>query len=164
MSRHEIRSYDYVNQPYARVRAALVADPGTIFREATRAAAARAKSVAAELSVTIAGVNVSTEIAVQVGEIAEDAKGPYGTPVTRLPISWAAAHHPQFFPLMDAVLTVYALTATETQLDFLGHYAPPLGVVGGAVDALVGHRVAEASVHRFIGDVAHHLRATLGQH
>jgi hypothetical protein len=163
MSRHEIRSYDYVNHPYARVREALVADPAAIFRDATRAAAARARSVAAELRVTIAGVDVSAEIAFTVGTIADDLSGPHGTPVTRLPISWEAAHHPQFFPLMSSVLTVYPLTSTETQLDFLGHYQPPLGIVGGAMDALVGHRIAEASVHRFIGDVAHHLREQLSK-
>jgi hypothetical protein len=59
---------------------------------------------------------------------------------------------------MDGVLTLYPLTATETQLDFLGRYEPPLGVVGDAVDALVGYRVAEASVHRFITDIARYLR------
>ena len=35
--RHEIRSYDYVNHPYAAVRQALVTDPAAIFAAATRA-------------------------------------------------------------------------------------------------------------------------------
>jgi hypothetical protein len=35
MPRQEIRSYDYVNHPYAKVREALVADPAGIFRAAT---------------------------------------------------------------------------------------------------------------------------------
>lgn len=162
MARHEIRSYDYVNHPYADVRDALKADPAAIFRAATRAAADRARSVAAELRVTIAGVDVGAEIVLDVGAITEELSGPYNAPITRIPVSWEAAHHPQFFPLMNSVLTVYPLTATETQLDFLGRYEPPLGVVGGAMDALVGHRIAEASVHRFITDVAHYLRESLG--
>jgi len=29
---------------------------------------------------------------------------------------------------------------------------------GGAADALVGHRIAEASVHRLVADVANYLR------
>ena len=49
----------------------------------------------------------------------------------------------------------------ETQLDFSGQYEPPLGAVGDAVDALVGHRIAEASVHRFVTDVARYLREHL---
>ena len=62
---------------------------------------------------------------------------------------------------MKANLAVYALTGTETQLDFRGEYTPPLGVVGSAIDAAVGHRIAEASVHRFIGEVAQFLRANI---
>ena len=160
MAQHEIRSYDYVNHPYARVRDALTADPAGILRAATRAAADRARSVAAELRVNIAGIDIAAEVVVNVGEAAE-GQSPYGSPVTRLPVSWAAAKHPGLFPLMTAELSVYPLTSTETQLDFLGRYEPPLGVVGDAVNALVGHRIAEASVHRLIADVAHYLRQTL---
>jgi len=156
--RNEIRSYDYVNQPYARVRAILVADPAGIFREATRAAAARAQSVAAELRVNIAGLDVAAEIVFSIGQIIDETTGPFDAPLTRIPVSWEAAHHPRLFPLMNAELNIYPLTSTETQLDFLGRYDPPLGIVGGAMDALVGHRIAEASVHRFITDVAHYLR------
>lgn len=158
MARQEIRSYDYVNRPYASVREALVADPTAVFRAATRAAADRVRSVAAELRVTIAGVDVAAEIVFSVGAIVDETTGPFGTPLTRIPVSWQAVNHPRWFPLMDAVLTLYPLTATETQLDFLGRYDPPLGVFGGAMDALVGHRIAEASVHRFIADVARYLR------
>jgi hypothetical protein len=64
---------------------------------------------------------------------------------------------------MDGVLSIYALTPGETQLDFLGHYDPPLGVIGGAVNAVVGHRIAEASVQRLISDVAQYLRDRLNQ-
>ena len=34
-------------------------------------------------------------------------------------------------------------------------------IVGGAMDAIVLHRVAEASVHRFVSDVAHYVRRQL---
>ena len=162
MAHEEIRSYDYVNRPYASVRDQLVADPGAVFRAATRAAADRARSVAAELRVTIGGVDLATQIAVSVASIVEDSGSPFGGPITRIPVSWEAAQHPQWFPLMDAVLSVYALTPTETQLDFLGRYDPPLGVVGDAMNALVGHRIAEASVHRFVADVARYLRSSAG--
>jgi hypothetical protein len=66
------------------------------------------------------------------------------------------------FPLMKAELAVYPLTATETQLDFAGSYEPPLGWLGSAVDAVVGYKIAEASVHRFVAQVAAYLRTTLG--
>ena len=70
---------------------------------------------------------------------------------------------PRLFPFMKAELSIYPLTATETQLDFLGSYEAPFGVLGGAVDAVVGHRIAEASVHRFIKDVAAYLRTELSK-
>jgi hypothetical protein len=163
MPRQEIRSYDYVNHPYAKVRGALAADPAGVFRAATRAAASRAESVAAELRVTIAGIDVAAEIVCTIGALVEEPSGPRGAPLTRIPVSWEAARNPRFFPLMTAELSVYPLTGTETQLDFLGRYDPPLSLVGDAMDALVGRRIAEASVHRFISDVARYLRDTIGK-
>ena len=53
------------------------------------------------------------------------------------------------------------LTANETQLDFSGCYEPPLGVLGSAMDSIVGYRVAQVSVHRFVTDVASFLRTTI---
>ena len=160
--RHEVRSYDYVNQPYARVREALTADTAGTFRAATRAAAARAKSVAAELRVNIAGLDLAAEILVSIGEIVDEKTGPFGSPVTRIPVSWEAAHSPRLFPLMNGELRIYPLTSTETSLDFTGRYEPPFGVIGSALDAIAGHRIAEASVHRLIADLAHYLRGRGG--
>ena len=68
---------------------------------------------------------------------------------------------PRLFPLMKGELSVYPLTSSETQLDFSGIYEPPFGTVGKTMNAIVGHRIAEASMHRFIADVAEYLRQTL---
>jgi hypothetical protein len=161
MAQHQVRSYDYVNGAYARVREVLVADPAGIFRDATRSSTDRARSLAAELHVRIAGVDVATEVEITTGPITHEAAGAYGMPVTHVALTWAAVRNPQFFPLMKGTLSISPLTPTETELDFQGHYEPPLGVVGGAIDTVLGHRVAEAAVHRFVADVAHHLRTRL---
>jgi hypothetical protein len=76
-------------------------------------------------------------------------------------LEWEAVNKPHLFPFMQAELALYPLTATETQLDFSGAYRPPLGVLGSAIDALVGHRIAEGTVHRFVTDVAEYLRKSL---
>jgi hypothetical protein len=55
------------------------------------------------------------------------------------------------------------LSSQETQLDLHGRYRPPLGVVGNALDALVGHRIAEASVLRFVQGVATRLSTELAE-
>jgi hypothetical protein len=158
-----IRCYDYVNHPYARVRDALAGDTLAVFQAATRAASSRAEKVAAQLRVNIAGVEVAKDIAIEVHGIEEDARGPDATPTLRLALEWEAADSPRLFPFMQAELSIYPLTATETQLDFSGRYEAPLGAFGSAMNALVGHRIAEASVHRFLADVARHLRAGLGR-
>ena len=57
---------------------------------------------------------------------------------------------------------VLGWTANETQVDVDGEYRPPLGAAGNALDALVGHRLAEAAVLRFLRDVAAYLTRKLG--
>lgn len=159
-SKPEIRSYDYVNHPYEKVSEALRKDALTVFQSATKAAASRAQSVAAELHVDFGGVGVKSDITISVKRI-EEALDAMSNPTTKLALEWEAATKPGLFPLMKAELAIYPLTATETQLDFWGLYEPPFGAVGKAMNAMVGHRIAEASVHRFITDVAAYLRQAL---
>ena len=54
---------------------------------------------------------------------------------------------------MEGTFSVYPLSPTETQLDLQGRYRPPLGGVGSAINAVVGHRIAEATVLRLLRDV-----------
>src|SRR6516165_4389663 len=157
----EIRCYDYVNHPYERVRDALRQDVLSVFQSATKVAASRAQSVAAELRVDIGAVGVKADIKISVKNVEDKVGDALSGPATRLLLEWEAATKPQLFPLMRAELSIYPLTATETQLDFYGLYEPPLGTLGKAVDAIVGHRIAEVSVHRFISDVARYLRQAL---
>jgi hypothetical protein len=160
-TRREIRSYDYVNHPYERVRDALKQNALTIFQSATKEAASRAQSVAAELHVDFGGIGVTTDIHISVKEVHEELGDAGTTRSLRLELEWEAATMPRLFPLMNGTLSVYPLTSTETQLDFFGIYEPPFGPAGKAMNALVGHRIAEASVHRFVGDIAGYLRQKL---
>jgi hypothetical protein len=63
---------------------------------------------------------------------------------------------------MDASLSAYPLSPDETQLDLDGHYQPPLGTVGSALDSAAGHRIAEATVLRLLRDVRAQLLSELG--
>lgn len=156
----EIRSYDYVNRPYERVRDALRQNALTVFQSATKAAASRAHSIAAELHVDLGGIGVKTDINISVKNI-EEIVDATSTPTTRLLLEWEAATVPGLFPLMKGELSLYPLTSTETQLDFSGFYEPPFGAVGRTMNAIVSHRIAEVSVHRFVSDVAGYLRQAL---
>ena len=157
----EIRCYDYVNHPYEKVRDVLKREALSVFQAATKRAASRAQSVAAELHVDLGGIGVKADIRISVKEIEEKATDARSGPSMRLRLEWEAAKAPALFPLMKAELSVYPLTTTETQLDFLGLYEPPFSALGRAVNAVAGHRIAEASVHRFINEVAEYLRKAL---
>jgi hypothetical protein len=155
----EIRCYDYVNHPYDQVREVLSRDALAVFQSATKAAAARAQSVAAELRLDLGGIALQADIKIVVKKIEETEAAAMSGPVTRIELEWEAATLPRLFPFMHGALAIYPLTSTETQLDFSGVYEPPLGPLGKAMNAIAGHRIAEVSVHRFIEDVASYLRA-----
>lgn len=158
----ELRYYDYVNHPYERVRDALKQNAVAVFQSATKTAASRAESVAAELHIEIGGIGVKSDIKISVKGVDEKAGDAMTTRATRLLLEWEGATMPRLFPLMKGELSIYPLTSTETQLDFLGVYEPPFGAVGKTMNAIAGHRIAEASVHRFIDEVAGYLRQALG--
>ena len=157
----QIRSYDYVNHPYERVRDTLKQNAVAVFQSATMAAASRAESVAAELHVDFAGVGVKADIKIVVKGIEERPADVTSSASTRLLLEWEASALPRLFPLMQGELSLYPLTGTETQLDFSGIYEPPFGALGKTMNAIVGHRIAEVSVHRFVSDVAGYLRQSL---
>ena len=157
----EIRCFDYVNHRYDQVREALSKDALVVFQSATKAAASRAQSIASELRLDIGGIAVEADIIISIKKIEEKLADAMTGPVTTLELEWQAAKMPGLFPLMKAELSIYPLTSAETQLDFLGHYEPPLGAVGKAVNAVIGYRIAEGSVHRFVSDVAAYLRQAI---
>ena len=157
----KIRCYDYVNQPYERVCNVLKQNALIVFQSATKTAASRAQSIASELRVDFAGIGVRTDIKIKVKSVDEKGAGSASTPTMKLTLEWEAARMPRLFPLMRGELFVYPLTATETQLDFSGVYQPPFGTLGKTMNAIVGHRVAEVSVHQFVRDVAGYLRQAL---
>lgn len=150
-----------MNHPYDRVCNALKQNALIVFQSATKTAASRAQSVAAELRVDFAVIGVKTDIKIVVKSVDERAGRSASTPTTKLTLEWEAAKIPRLFPLMKGELFVYPLTATETQLDFSGVYKAPFGSIGKTMNAIVGHRIAEASVHRFVSDVAGYLRQAI---
>jgi len=157
----ELHAYDYVPLAYERVREALRSDAAGLFQRATVTAASRAEDVVAHLSVAMGAIEIGADVKIQVHYVSEETSA-LGERTTRLELSWSATRAAGLFPSMQATFSIYPLSATETQLDLSGRYRPPLGLVGNAVDALVGHRVAEASVLRFVQDVRARLETELG--
>jgi len=157
----KLRCYQYVNRSFPAVRELLRLRPLEVFQHATKSAAVRAKDVTSSLHTNVGGLDVGVDVSIHVHGVRDDEGVAGLSPVTRISLAWEAAHATAFFPVMTAELSLWPLTATETQLEIEGAYRPPLGIVGNAVDAAVGHRLAEATVHRFLDDVVEQLRREL---
>jgi hypothetical protein len=153
--------YEYVNRGYERVRGLLRERGADLFQRATTSAAVRADALASTLRVSAGGLEIGVDVHINVHDVRAEEWVPGLAPVTRMRLSWQAARASAIFPSMRAELSAWPLARTETQLEIEGVYTPPLGVVGNALDVILGHRLAEAAVHRFLEDVVEHLRREL---
>lgn len=73
---------------------------------------------------------------------------------TVVPLRWVATGALSgAFPVLDANLELTA-AAAGTELAFVGSYRPPFGPIGAAIDRLVLHTVAQATVRSFIAQLA----------
>jgi hypothetical protein len=158
---HKLRCYEYVERPYERVRAKFHDGALGTLQRATASAATRANALAATLHAGLAGISVGVDVRIRVKKIRDDEAVAGLWPVTTMELEWEADKTPALFPLMSAELCVSPVAGDETQLLLEGEYRPPLGAVGRAVDAVVGHRIAEAAVHRLLRDLAEELRREL---
>jgi hypothetical protein len=157
----KLRCYQYINRPYEQVCALLRHRPLELLNRATTSASARAEALGASLHVTMGGIEIGVEVRPHLRAMREE-KGLAGrSPVTILEIGWEASRAPGLFPSMHLELSAWSLSSTETQLEVAGEYRPPLGAVGKAMDAAIGHRIAEASVHRFLDEVVEQMKRDL---
>jgi hypothetical protein len=154
--KYDVRSYDYVNHPYDEVRRTLLADPIGVIRRATRVGSSDAGDAIAQLHVKLGSLDVAADVAMTITEVRDVVK--YGRNATALLVTWQHPSHPGLFPLMNATVSIYPLSPTETQLELDGQYEPPLGLLGAAVDSMIGHRLAKVAIHGFVSEVATCLR------
>lgn len=101
-----------------------------------------------------AGVAGHTALA----SVGEPSLASAGHPETLLrSVAWQSATTERLVPMLEADLELASLDAYGCQLSMMGSYRPPLSVIGEAGDRLLGHRVAEACVRRFVLDIADRL-------
>jgi hypothetical protein len=87
--------------------------------------------------------------------VSVDTAAPYVRgDVMVMPLVWHATGVSAAFPVLQADLEVAPIGDDRTQLSLLGRYDPPLGPLGRRLDALLFHRLAEASVRSFLRRVA----------
>ena len=80
-------------------------------------------------------------------KVGEPIRGPGDA---RIPINWVSTGPSRLFPTLDGELVVSGIGSDLTQIVFRGSYEPPLGKVGEAIDRVLLHHLAEASVKRFV--------------
>lgn len=138
--------FEQVEAPYDSVRRIFRDEPGLIFEPSALVSLKGVNEVVARLDANVAGVTVADDIEVVFGEFDEVERGM--TAMTR-GLCWCAVDHPDWFPRFDGEFEAYPLSRSTTQLTFVGRYTPPGGLLGGAIDLLALHRIADAALRRF---------------
>jgi len=153
-----LRAHTYASVPYRRVQVLLAEEPHHLLQTSTDDAATHGHDLLATLRASVAGIEVSRDILVDVGDlqVLDDER-------CVLPISWRAARGSHLFPTADATLELWAMTATPplVQVVLAGSYDPPLGVFGDVVDRTLMQGFTEAVAQRFVADVATYLEERL---
>jgi hypothetical protein len=139
-----VRYYVEVPLPAAEVeKALLTSQPGWLSGMAG-AAQARGDQLLTAVGVGPLGPRLGRRVVIELGE-------PVRFPsVTSVPLTWEPVGLESLLPRLDATIEIGSLGEDRTQLAISARYRPPLGVVGRAVDRVLLHRVAEATLKDFL--------------
>lgn len=130
--------------PFATVEQALLSAPQDWVPGLARDAESRGELLLAEVGFGSDGHRAQKRVEIEIG-------APYRFPSkTILPVTWRATGAAGLFPVFDADIEVAPLGARRTQLSISARYKPPLGAVGRAIDRVLMHRVAEATIKDFL--------------
>jgi hypothetical protein len=142
-----IRYYIELPLPAAVVEQALVGSPAGWLSAVAGEAQRRGDGLLGEVGVGPLGVRLRRQVRICLGE-------PVRFPsMTSLPLTWEPVGLEGVLPRLDANLELGSLGGHRIQLAISARYRPPLGAVGQAIDRVLLHRVAEATVKDFLDRV-----------
>ncbi len=142
-----VRYYLEFPLPRERVEHALLGSPAEWVAALAGQAQQRGDGLLAEVGVGPLGDRLGRRVAVRLGE-------PVRFPsMTSLPLTWEPLGLEGLLPRLEADIEIGPLGEARTQLAISARYRPPLGVVGRAVDRVLLHRVAEATLKDFLDRV-----------
>ena len=145
-----VRHYAYVERPYEAVWAKLAQAP----RQVLGGDEAPSDGSLTDLHVRRAGIDLARAVKIKFGGlVAEDG-------MARMGLRWEARRHPQFFPVLEGILSLFPIVSGRrhvTQVGLVGRYRPPFGVLGDIGDRVAGEGVAVETVARFVDGVARRL-------
>jgi hypothetical protein len=139
-----VRYYVEVPLAAARVEEALVASPPGWLSDMAGEAQARGDELLTAVGVGPLGPRLGRRVAIELGQLVRFPS------MTSLPLAWEPVGLEGLLPRLDATIEVGSLGQGRTQLAVSARYRPPLGVVGRAVDRVLLHRVAEATLKDFL--------------
>ena len=154
--KHEVCEFRWLRIPYERVRTLLLTGAVDLLEPAASAGLAHSREVLTTLDAEVAGLHLEREVSISLGGFL-DIGDPL--PILKMPLQWHAANHPELYPVMDGTLEAYPISGDRTQLSIQGHYRPPFGRLGTAIDKLILHRIAEAAVEHFLDQIAERIHA-----
>lgn len=136
-----------LDAPYELVRDAVRADPQRMLGGRPIGEG----RVEVPLTATLRGREVSRSVNLDVVAFEEPEGASAGS---YLLMRADAVRRPDLFPHLEARLNVVPIDDDRTALFLVATYKPPLGIVGGAADALAMHRLAEESLNRLFDGIA----------
>lgn len=85
--------------------------------------------------------------------------------VYRMPLVWHESHGERLYPVMHGTFEMAALANDPplTEITFMGHYRPPLGLLGAVGDTLIGGRIANQVAESLVEDVVKRLHDRLAE-
>lgn len=159
MHEQYVQMYGAVGVPYHSVREmmrdrtlATLATPRTLPREWLHGGDA-------QLDVDLVGRRVARDVSVTIADFVDV---PGRVPLGRVHLQWTPVDRTSLYPVLDADLEIEPINVSRTMVSILASYEPPLGRLGGVVDRLGMHRLAEATVRRFFSRLTAEVRA-MGQ-
>jgi hypothetical protein len=147
-----IRYFLEIDAPFQSVEAAPVDDPGSWIPSVARDAGDGGERLLAEVGFDAGHGRIGREVEISIG-------APVRFPSqTVLPITWRPASEARLLPVLETDLEVAPLGPARTHLSISARYKPPLGKLGRALDRMLLHRVAEATIKDFMDRAAEKLR------
>lgn len=86
------------------------------------------------------------------------ARHTVGAMLPQYAVTWAPEHNGPY-PTFSGELKIESEDYASFDLVLEGRYEPPLGMVGAAFDAVVGHRIAESTARNLLATIADSIEA-----
>jgi len=122
------------------------------------------QSVSLRLRVPVGPSSEHLGLAIDKGVVATLSRSPQHRVLEdRIGVTWQPDVDGEPFPRFDGALSVEAASPKASTLALEGRYEPPLGAAGKIFDAVLGHRIAEATARELLKEIADRIESAYVQ-